>query len=519
MKFNVWLLVAVVVLLVVVGHAAVRSFAAGENVMVNFGTVQTELVPGVFSGTISTYGSEGGSIVASTKQKAALSNLGLRYYRLPLRWNGGNIISSAGGGPTNISGDTWVAQIKAAGSQPMVVLGGSSDNNFTAAEAANMVQHFNGTGGSGGTSRVDYWVVGNEPGNGGMSIATYCTLFNASYDAMKAVDPTIKVAGPAWAYFDSGTLQSFLNCAGSKVDVIDYHHYGMGTTYLDNATALAQTGDWETEVTQVKSMIAATVPARASQIQVQVGEYNWSWRTEDGYPGYNGDDRFYQGIAAVWGASIAGHIARAGGRGHQYSDQNGALGLTFEKSADANHYGKAINDPMPMYWGLSMFTGGGQFRAFGSTMVQASTTLPNVEVYASRGEKNVVLINKGAAVNQAAAVALNGVAGGTAEVWQTNQSAPFAAPTKVATAVISAGMVSVTLPAYSVTTLVVNESGSTPTPSATPAAPDLNGDGKVNVFDLSILLGHWGGAGSGDIDGNGVVNVFDLSRMLSAWTG
>jgi hypothetical protein len=61
----------------------------------------------------------------------------------------------------------------------------------------------------------------------------------------------------------------------------------------------------------------------------------------------------------------------------------------------------------------------------------------------------------------------------------------------------------------------------TPTPTATPVAnaADLNNDSKVNVFDLSILLSHWGGNSLGDIDKNGVVNVFDLSRLLSAWTG
>jgi len=57
----------------------------------------------------------------------------------------------------------------------------------------------------------------------------------------------------------------------------------------------------------------------------------------------------------------------------------------------------------------------------------------------------------------------------------------------------------------------------TPTPTGNPA--DLNNDGKVNVFDLSILLSHWGSSGTGDVDGNGTVNVFDLSRLLSAWTG
>lgn len=64
----------------------------------------------------------------------------------------------------------------------------------------------------------------------------------------------------------------------------------------------------------------------------------------------------------------------------------------------------------------------------------------------------------------------------------------------------------------------------TPTPTATPTPTptnpaDLNNDGKVNVFDLSILLSHWGGTGIGDVDGNGAVNVFDLSRLLSGWTG
>lgn len=57
----------------------------------------------------------------------------------------------------------------------------------------------------------------------------------------------------------------------------------------------------------------------------------------------------------------------------------------------------------------------------------------------------------------------------------------------------------------------------TPTPSAT--GSDLNADGKVNVFDLSILLSNWGKSGKGDIDNSGVVNIFDLSKLLTSWTG
>ena len=56
--------------------------------------------------------------------------------------------------------------------------------------------------------------------------------------------------------------------------------------------------------------------------------------------------------------------------------------------------------------------------------------------------------------------------------------------------------------------------------AATPSSgADLNGDGVVNLTDLSILLSHYGQSGAtaaqGDIDGNGSVNLTDLSILLS----
>ena len=53
------------------------------------------------------------------------------------------------------------------------------------------------------------------------------------------------------------------------------------------------------------------------------------------------------------------------------------------------------------------------------------------------------------------------------------------------------------------------------------ATSDINQDGKVNVFDLSVLLSNWNATGTNasDLNGDGVVNIFDLSALLSAWTG
>ena len=164
-------------------------------------------------------------------------------------------------------------------------------------------------------------------------------------------------------------------------------------------------------------------------------------------------DRFYTAVTTVWGASVAGQIAAAGGRGNQYSDLNGALGLTFENQDAAAYYGQKLNAPMPIYYGLEMFTGGNLFRGFGSNMVSASTALNNVEIYAANNG-DIVMINKDPSASQTAAIGLTGFSGGTAQVWQTNQNQPFSPPAQVATVGVS-NTLSYTLPPYSVTTFVL----------------------------------------------------------------
>jgi len=57
-----------------------------------------------------------------------------------------------------------------------------------------------------------------------------------------------------------------------------------------------------------------------------------------------------------------------------------------------------------------------------------------------------------------------------------------------------------------------------PGPNPTPKTGDLNGDGKVNVTDLSTLLTNWGKSGvTADLNGSGKVDISDLSVLLSNW--
>lgn len=50
-----------------------------------------------------------------------------------------------------------------------------------------------------------------------------------------------------------------------------------------------------------------------------------------------------------------------------------------------------------------------------------------------------------------------------------------------------------------------------------PITGDLNGDHKVNILDLSILLSHWNKPGAGDFNNNGKVDIFDLSVLLARY--
>ncbi|MCL5410086.1 MAG: hypothetical protein M1607_04475, partial [Patescibacteria group bacterium] len=61
------------------------------------------------------------------------------------------------------------------------------------------------------------------------------------------------------------------------------------------------------------------------------------------------------------------------------------------------------------------------------------------------------------------------------------------------------------------------ETGSTSTSSSS-TSPDLNGSGRIDVFDLSILLRNWNHSGQGDLNSDGKVDIFDLSILLRSWS-
>ncbi len=81
---------------------------------------------------------------------------------------------------------------------------------------------------------------------------------------------------------------------------------------------------------------------------------------------------------------------------------------------------------------------------------------------------------------------------------------------------------SFTIPACSTPTPVPTKTASpTPLPTNTPIPAgkvgDIDGNGKVDIFDYNILVTNFGKSGSGiqgDIDGNGKVDIFDYNLLV-----
>jgi len=104
-------------------------------------------------------------------------------------------------------------------------------------EAGQVITNPAGTG-----NRIPYWELWNEPDysnetpchpadwSAALTPRTYLTMWNAVVPLMRAVDPTIRLVGPATANVDTGYtpdyIPTLMASATYKPDAISYHGYG-----------------------------------------------------------------------------------------------------------------------------------------------------------------------------------------------------------------------------------------------------------------------------------------------------
>lgn len=193
--------------------------------------------------------------------------------------------------------------------------------------------------------RVSYWEIGNEPdlfavtrGDPSWTPERYCQTFRAQGAAIKAVDPSARVAGPGVSGARPGRdrfLEAFVRECGDAVDVLTWHIYPSDGS-LDDGTAFATVSEADDTVDEYRALWAD--PARnprghGRKVELGVTEYGLSWQS-------NRMHHLADLPAAMWamevafrldarGLASAHYFAFQGMGGHGLLDQAGARRPTW----------------------------------------------------------------------------------------------------------------------------------------------------------------------------------------------
>ncbi|MFD2765188.1 cellulose binding domain-containing protein [Micromonospora eburnea] len=384
--------------------------------------------------------------------------------------------------------DTFMAAVRRVGAQPMII---ANYGTGTPAEAAEWVRYANLTKRYG----AKYWTVGNENyGNGhygaaweaddhpDKSATQYAKLVVEYADAMKAVDPTIKVGAvltmPAnWpdgltAGSDPGPWnQTVLSLAGPKIDFVDVHWYPGGSA----AESLARTSHIGDAMYLLRQQLSRYAGANAARIGISFTELNVdAGRTTqpgalflaDAYSGLLENGAFtvhwwnvHNGIGAV--SAVAGQT--------DYGD----FGILSSGgcTSDGTVCEPPLNTPFAPYHGLSMMN---LFARAGDQFIRAGTDQPLVTAHAVRrgnGELAVLLVNKDPDNAYPVAIDYAGFtpSAATPTVYTHTNGATSIATSQTGTAT------SRILPPYSLTTLVVRPAGVVAGQPGAPGQPTASG--------------------------------------------
>ena len=246
---------------------------------------------------------------------------------------------------------------------------------------------------------VQYWTIGNEP-----------TLFDAelklkgeSYDierfnkewrtfaeAMKKVDPTIKLVGPDIHQFsydptpgvttnftqrEEDWLIQFLKANGDLVDVVSFHRYPFPKTTTSGPPSIEELGrnaqEWDKIIAHARELIHQYT---GRDLPIAVTEFNSAYDKSVG--GDATPDSHYNAIwmADVLGRMIKNRVFMANQWALTAKGGFGGLGLI------------GSIDMYPAYYTYQMY------KKFGNELIYSSSDDPDLSVYAARREDGTLTV-------------------------------------------------------------------------------------------------------------------------------
>lgn len=385
--------------------------------------------------------------------------------------------------------DAFMNLARQAGTQPIITVDYGAG---TAQEAAGWVQYANKGGSgyngpvptySGGSSTghtygIKYWEIGNEiygDGTYGASWeynthtpgpTTYANSVVSFSQAMKAVDPTIKVGVVLTTpgFWPDGVTSStspqpwndtVLPIVCPSMDFAIIHWYPNSGT--DPAQALGTPSQIASMLSSVRARLNQYCGSRASSMQIFITEMNGG--------SYNPGARATGWASAMFLDDTYMTFLENGVANVDWWEVHDDLISTGACATSGSPCDPAAETPFPPYYGLQMLAKLGKA---GDTMVSSSSSQSLVAVHAVRqanGKLAVLLDNKDPNNSYTVSLGINGYsANATATIYSYGENS---------TGIISSSgsATSVTVAPYSLTTLILSPgSNATPTPTTTPTA-------------------------------------------------
>lgn len=325
-----------------------------------------------------------------------------------LRWPGGDWTDTVDMQPFQLDQFVWFyGQLGALPTVSVRLFGGQPEVAAEMVRYANIEQNY----------RIEYWSIGNEPTlyeeQHGESYDTerFNREWRAIAEAMKAVDPSIKLLGPELHQWNSDLattpkdsagrdwMTEFLQANGDLVDVVTVHRYPMYEARGDPVTfdqLRANTEVWDDEIAYLRQLIREQT---GRDLPIAITEINSSPTSVFGQPA--SPDSFFN---AIWYADVLGRLISEDVflvNLWNISQRSGGLGLISGFSV------------RPTLYTFQMY------KHFGDQQVYAASGAENVTVYAALrddGALTVMAINLGD-TEQTVTIDLAGVSPVEAEVW------------------------------------------------------------------------------------------------------
>jgi hypothetical protein len=246
---------------------------------------------------------------------------------------------------------------------------------------------------------VEFWSIGNEPTlyegvyknrNESYDFHRFNQEWRAIAEAMKAVDPTIKLVGPEINQFSydftpgvttnysemhENWLIEFLRANGDLVDVVSVHRYPFPASRVSGAPSMDEirlnAQEWDKLIIHARELIHEHA---GRDLPIAITEFNSAYDKSNG-----GETTPDSHVNAIWMADVLGSMIKNG----VFMANQWAL------TAKAGYGGLGLvgqDDVFPSYYTYQMY------KKFGSELIYSSSDDPDLSIYAARREDGALTV-------------------------------------------------------------------------------------------------------------------------------